>query len=86
MKVKLNLEGFDGNAFSLMGAFKRAARQQKADNIWVADVIAKCMSGSYDNLLTTLLGATEPEDDEEESNEEAEHLAELNRGYAKDRI
>ena len=61
MKVRLNLEGLDGNAFALMGAFKKAARQQKADNVWVAEVIAKCMSGDYSNLLATLIGATEPD-------------------------
>lgn len=28
-KVKLKLEGFDGNAFSLMGAFSKQARREE---------------------------------------------------------
>ena len=55
MKVKLDLAGLDVIAFSLMGAFKKAARQQGFDNRWIADVIAKCMESDYDNLVDTLM-------------------------------
>lgn len=52
--VKLRLDGQDGNAFALMGAFKNAARKQK----WTPDeidvVLKECMSGDYDHLLATL--------------------------------
>ena len=62
-KVKLTLVGIDGNAFALMGAFKRAARKQG----WTADevqvVLDKCMSGNYDNLLCTLMDNTEEVDE-----------------------
>jgi hypothetical protein len=58
-KVKLTLVGLDGNAYSLMGAFQRAARKQG----WTADeikvVLDKCTSGDYDNLLCTLMANTE---------------------------
>ena len=55
MKVRLDLSGLDGNAFSLMGAFKKPARQQGFDNRWIAHVIAKCMESDYDHLVDTLM-------------------------------
>ena len=61
-KVKLNLVGLDGNAFSLMGAFQKAARRQgwSADEIKV--ILDECMSGDYDHLLATLANVCEDED------------------------
>ena len=68
-KVKLTLVGLDGNAFSLMGAFKRAARKQG----WAAEeidaVLADCMSGDYDHLLCTLMENTTSDDQYEEEDE-----------------
>lgn len=65
-KVVLDLVGLDGNAFALMGAYKRAARRQGIDNEHVAKVISECMSGNYDHLLATLLDNTiSPEPKEE---------------------
>lgn len=60
-KVILTLEGLDGNAFSLMGAFRRAARHQgwPADDI--AAVLAEASSGNYDHLLQTLISVCEDE-------------------------
>lgn len=54
-KVKLNLVGLDGNAFSLMGAFSKQARREGWDNDEISYVTHKCMSGDYDNLLRTLM-------------------------------
>ena len=63
-KVKLTLVGLDGNAFSLMGAFKSAARKQG----WTADEVAavtdECMKGDYNHLLCTLMDNTVSEDEE----------------------
>lgn len=64
--VKLDLIGLDGNAFSLMGAFKKAARRQG----WTAEaidaVIEECKSGDYDHLLCTLMENTTTENEEDE--------------------
>ncbi len=54
-KVKLNLVGLDGNAFSLMGAFQKQAKREKWDQDEISYVIDKCTSGDYDNLLRTLM-------------------------------
>jgi hypothetical protein len=54
-KVHLDLTTLDGNAFSLLGAFRRAA----LDAGWTKDaikaVIEEAMQGEYDHLLRTLL-------------------------------
>jgi hypothetical protein len=53
-KVKLNLVGLDGNAFSLMGAFRRQAKKEG----WTAEeidaVLDEAQTGDYDHLLATL--------------------------------
>ena len=66
-KVKLDLSGLDGNAYNLMGAFRRAARRQG----WPADeieaVLKDARSGDYDHLLQVLIGHTEcPESEDED--------------------
>lgn len=53
--VELDLVGLDGNAFSLMGAFSKAARSQKTSSEEINAVIKECMSGDYDNLLRVLM-------------------------------
>ena len=57
--VKLTLVGLDGNAFALMGAFKKAAREQGWTAPEIDIVIQACMAGDYDNLLTVLMEHTE---------------------------
>lgn len=52
--VKLKLVGLDGNAFSLMGAFKAAARKAKWTDEETSKVINEAMAGDYDHLLVTL--------------------------------
>ena len=64
--VKLNLVGLDGNAFFLMGAYKRAASRQKIDSTYVDKVIKTCMSGDYDHLLRTLIANTYTEEIDDE--------------------
>ena len=58
-KVKMKLVGLDGNAFSLMGAFKQNARRQGWNKEEIDVVMKKCMSGNYDNLLRVLMEHTE---------------------------
>lgn len=58
-KVSLNLEGLDGNAFSLMGAFRRQARKEGWTPEEITAVLNECTKGDYDHLLQTLIGVTE---------------------------
>lgn len=60
--VKLNLVGIDGNAFSILGAFRQAAREQGADSDWVDNVIEEAKSGDYHHLIATILDNTVSDD------------------------
>jgi hypothetical protein len=65
--VELDLVGLDGNAFSLMGAFSRAARQQGWSKEEIDIVLNECKNGDYDHLLCTLSDHTvAPDEDEAE--------------------
>lgn len=52
--VRLTLAGLDGNAFALMGAFRKAARQQGWSKEAIAVVLNQCMSSDYEHLLRVL--------------------------------
>lgn len=58
-KVSLQLEGLDGNAFALMGAFSRQARREGWTPQEIESVLAECRSGDYDHLLQTLMAVCE---------------------------
>lgn len=62
MKVKLNLVGLDGNAFSLLGTFQQAARRQGWKKEDIDKVINDATSGDYDHLLRVLMENCEDED------------------------
>lgn len=62
----MTLLGLDGNAFSLLGAFANAARQQGWTREEINKVRDEATSGNYDHLLCTLMRNTEPEDDGED--------------------
>jgi hypothetical protein len=69
-KVILELVGLDGNAFSLMGAWRGAARRQGWSPEEIKTVMDECMSGDYNHLLATLMDNTEsPEDAGDEDTE-----------------
>lgn len=53
-KVKLNLVGVNGNAFSVMGAFSDAAKRSKWTNEETNKVLNEAMAGDYDHLLATI--------------------------------
>ena len=53
-KVKLNLIGLDGNAFSLMGAWKQQARREKWTSEEIDAVLKEATSGDYNHLLATI--------------------------------
>ena len=61
-KVKLDLVGLDGNAFALMGAFKKQARKEGWNGDEVTAVMNECMSGDYDHLLCTLMDHCDSDD------------------------
>ena len=61
-KVKLDLVGLDGNAFVLMGAFKKQARKEGWTSDEVTAVMNECMSGDYDHLLCTLMDHCDSDD------------------------
>lgn len=63
-KVKLALLGLDGNAFSLIGAFRRQARREGWTPEEIKVVTDKCMEGDYNHLLCTLMEHCEDPDDE----------------------
>lgn len=75
-KVKLELVGLDGNAFALMGAFKKAAREQGWSKEEIDAVLDPLKLGDYNNLLCGLIENTEsPElssDDDDDDDEDDE--------------
>jgi len=53
--VELDLTSVDGNAFMLMGAFSRAARNAGWSKDEIDEVMKECQSGDYDHLVQTLM-------------------------------
>ncbi len=62
-KVKLSLAGLDGNAFALLGAFQRAARNQGWPKVEIDKVLTEAKKGDYDHLLHVLMDNTTEEDE-----------------------
>lgn len=58
-KVKLELVGLDGNAFFLMGAFRKQARREGWTTEEIQSVIDECTSGDYNHLICTLMEVCE---------------------------
>ena len=58
-KVSLNLVGLDGNAFAVMGAFKKQARKEKWTNEEIDAVLNESMTGDYSHFLATILEHTD---------------------------
>jgi predicted CoA-binding protein len=56
--VQLKLVGFDGNAWSLMGAFSQAAKKQGRSKEEIKAVMDDCMSSDYNHLLNVLVNHT----------------------------
>lgn len=65
-RVQMELVGADGNAFSILGRFKREARKQGWDSESIAKVTSHAMTGDYNNLLTTIVTFADDTSDEEE--------------------
>jgi hypothetical protein len=76
-KVKLRLEGLDGNAFYLLGAFQAAAKFQGWSDEEIKAVFDEAQAGNYDHLLRTLMTYTEdPRDEASDFREGARRRAE----------
>jgi len=54
-KVKMKLVGLDGNAFSIMGAFRKNAIKQGWTIEQVNAVLDEAMMGDYNHLLQTII-------------------------------
>jgi len=54
-KISLKLEGLNGNAFSIMGAFSKQAKREKWTQEEVNKVIEEAKSGDYNHLLQTIM-------------------------------
>jgi len=52
--VKLRLVGLDGNAYSLMGAWRTQARKEGWSQEEITAVLNEAKSGDYNHLLCTL--------------------------------
>lgn len=57
-KIELDLEGLDGNAFALMGAFQKQARKEDWTQEEIKEVLDECAKGDYNHLLQTLIKHT----------------------------
>ena len=52
--------GLDGNSFSIMGAFSKAARRQHWSDKEIKEVLDDAMSGDRDHLMQVILSNTVP--------------------------
>jgi len=53
-KPKIKLTGTDGNAFSILGIARRAAKSAGWTSIQIEDMMKEAMSGDYNNLIGTV--------------------------------
>lgn len=58
-KIKLNLIGIDGNAFSIMGAFSSQAKKENWKKEEIKEVLDEARTGDYDHLLHTIMSYCE---------------------------
>ena len=61
-KVTLQLVGIDGNAFAILGAFRRQATREGWSKDEIQEALDEATSSDYDHLLQTIISrTTEPE-------------------------
>ena len=65
-KVNLNLIGLDGNAFALLGAFSKQAREDGWTPEEIKAVRDEATSGDHSHLLCTLMDYCEAQDEEDD--------------------
>ena len=54
----LNLAGIDGNAFSIMGEWRKAAKKSNITSAEIDIVLKEAMSSDYNHLLATIMHHT----------------------------
>ena len=62
--VNLNLVGVDGNAFNILGLFKRQAFHDGWTKQEIDAVIQESQKGNYDHLVSTIQMHCEPKNQE----------------------
>lgn len=58
-KVPLKLEGMDGNAFFILGAWKKSARKSGWSEEEIKSVVDDAKSGDFDHLLSVIMRHSE---------------------------
>ena len=61
--IDLQLVGLNGNAYALMGAFQKKARQEGWSKEEIDTVLEQAKLGDYDQLVATLMIYCEPNDE-----------------------
>ncbi len=61
--VNLDLVGTDGNAFAIMGAFKRQAKKEGWSEDEINAVLDEAKSGDYNHLLATIINYCKTKDE-----------------------
>lgn len=64
--VNLDLVGVDGNAFMIMGAFRRQAKNEGWTPEEIEQVMQEAKNGDYVHLLATIENHCEPKDEDDE--------------------
>lgn len=69
-KVQLNLVGIDGNAFYILGAFRKQAKKEKWTEEEIEAVLDEAKKGDYNHLLATIMdhcehGGLDADEDED---------------------
>jgi len=59
-KITLRLVGLDGNAFFLLGAFRRQAKKEGWTKDEIDKVLKEAQSSDYNHLLATLADHCDP--------------------------
>jgi hypothetical protein len=62
-KVNLSLDGVNGNAFAIMGVFRRQAKREGWSKEEIDQVLNEATSGDYENLVATILSYCDPQDE-----------------------
>lgn len=60
--VNLDLVGVNGNAYMIMGVFKRQAKKEGWTQNEIDTVLIEAKSGDYNHLLATIENHCEPKD------------------------
>ena len=61
--VNLNLVGVNGNAFMIMGVFRRQAKKEGWLQEEIDAVLKEAKSGNYNHLLATIENHCEPKEE-----------------------